>query len=640
MIDEQLCQACGRPAEAIYGRCLGCAFASDEHELPAKIGPYPILDLVGSGGMGLVYRGQQACPAREVAIKTMKDPLPDPAMRHRFLAEREIAGRFEHPNIIRVYDAGDDEDCGPYYVMEHAPRGTLAAFVAHEQLAPFAAIRLVIDVALAIEHAHDCGVLHRDLKPANILLDADLRPRVTDFGVAKRSTDREPSALGSTVVGAWPYMSPEQSAYPGCPRAFSKRTDVYGLGAILFELLEGRPPNTASSQRELHTWFGSESQTLRLVAAQATGFELEAVCLKALAPDQDKRYPSAAAFADDLRAVLGNRKTAATPVGWRGQLLTFAARHERLLLFLVTLLLGTGLAVSSVDSMFQRQAIKRDAELVQRVNKQARTIEMIFRRMGSTVRQVAVDPASRRILERGRVVNPASELAGYQVENELVSSILLFTREGRPLARIPEETPEYFGLPFADRTYLQNASKAAAQGLGTVGYVSPMFYSWRYGLLKIAFSVPIVRAPTRELLGVAVATLEVAKLAQYFEDDTVVLSAPQELTSQVGTRPERHIARIGFEQGKVSLENVQARGPQRETTGEPAGKTLYRREIAKSGYAVETEITGTKLHAIPWAIAAWVSASILLLALGALRVGNSLRMRRAVARARAKSARR
>jgi eukaryotic-like serine/threonine-protein kinase len=640
MSDAQLCASCGRAADALYGRCLGCAFASEEPELPTSVGPYPVLDLVGSGGMGLVYRGRQACPLREVAIKTMKDPLPDPAMRRRFLAEREIAGRFEHPNIIRVYDAGEDEDSGPYYVMEHAPRGTLASFIERTQLVPVAAIRLVIDVALAVQHAHECGVLHRDLKPANILLDADLRPRVTDFGVAKLSTDAGLSPLGSTVVGAWPYMSPEQAAYPGGSQAVSERTDVYGLGAILFELLEGQPPNAATSERALHAWFGSEAETLRVPAAEVMSLELEAVCLKALALDPGCRYPSAAALADDLRAVLGNRKTVATPRSpWR-RLRTFAARHERLLLILISALLSLGIAASLIDPLLQRQDIARDRESTQRVDEQAITVEHFFRSMGSTARQVAEDPVTPQILARGSITNPAPEFERYRKENRLVSSILLFTREGRPLARLPAEAPDYFETQFAGREYLHNASNAALQGLDTAAYVSATFYSWRHGLLKIAFSVPIVDPKTRELRGIAVATLEVSQLAPYFTDENIVLSAPQELQTSPGAagpvQGERHVARIGFGQGRPRSIGPVLTGAAKGSSA--AGKTLYRREIGQSGYAVETEISGTELHAVTWAVAVWVTASVLLFALGCLRITNSLRTRAALARVRARGA--
>jgi serine/threonine-protein kinase len=248
-----------------------------------------------------------------VALKMiLAGELASPADRARFQAEaRAVAELDEHPNIVTVYEVGEI-DGQPFFSMQYLEGITLAALAALGPLPPGEAAHILAPIARAIHHAHQHGILHRDLKPSNILFGSQCQPHVTDFGLAKRVSDASLTQRGA-IIGTPSYMAPEQAA--GSRGSLSRATDVYSLGAILYELLTGRPPFRAASPVDtLMLVLEQEPVPPRLLNPKVDR-ELEMICLKCLQKPADLRYATAAQLADDLEAFLQGEPTSARPSG-------------------------------------------------------------------------------------------------------------------------------------------------------------------------------------------------------------------------------------------------------------------------------------------------------------------------------------
>jgi serine/threonine-protein kinase len=275
--------------------------------LPRSFGDYELLEELGRGGMGVVYRAWHRHLQRTVALKmVLHGELATPADLARFEAEARAAAHLEHPHIVPVYGAGEC-DGQAYFSMRLVEGQTLAALLARGPLRPQDAARLLATVCRAVQYAHDHGILHRDLKPSNVLLDSVGQPFVTDFGLAKRApgtagtTAGAPTASG-TILGTPAYMAPEQvSGRRGVP---SPASDVYSLGVILYEMLTGRPPFQAASPVDTLLLVLDQDPVRPRLLNPKVDSDLELICLKCLQKAPDLRYPSAAALADDLEAFL------------------------------------------------------------------------------------------------------------------------------------------------------------------------------------------------------------------------------------------------------------------------------------------------------------------------------------------------
>jgi len=267
-------------------------------ELPRPFGQYELLSEIGRGGMGVVYKARQVGLDRTVAIKMiLASHLASSEHVRRFHAEAKAAARVEHSNIVHIHDVGQIHG-QHYFAMEYVEGESLAQRIAREPVDLDTAVRLLATVARAVDHLHQQGIVHRDLKPLNILLDAAAQPHVTDFGLAKVFTpDSEITATG-VIAGSPPYMAPEQAA--GRSSDVGPATDIYSLGAILYELLTGRPPFRRENPLDTLMEVLSREPILprRLNPRVPRGLEL--ICLKCLAKSPGDRYPSAGALADDL----------------------------------------------------------------------------------------------------------------------------------------------------------------------------------------------------------------------------------------------------------------------------------------------------------------------------------------------------
>jgi eukaryotic-like serine/threonine-protein kinase len=279
---------------------LGAAAAA---EAPGSVfGDFELLGEVGRGGMGVVYRARQTDLGRVVALKMLlPGSLATAEELERFRTEAEATARLRHPNIVAVHAVGC-LDGRPFYSMDFVDGPSLAQRLGGDPLPERTAARYAVTLARAIHHAHEHGILHRDLKPSNVLLDGRDEPHVTDFGLAKRlGIDRGQTRTGA-VLGTPSYMAPEQAA--GKVRELGPACDVYGLGAVLYELLTGRPPFRSETPLDtLMQVMERDPAPPRLLNAKVS-HDLETICLKCLEKDPARRYPTAAALADDLERFL------------------------------------------------------------------------------------------------------------------------------------------------------------------------------------------------------------------------------------------------------------------------------------------------------------------------------------------------
>jgi WD40 repeat protein len=275
--------------------------------------------------MGVVYQAQQTALGRTVALKMiLAGAHAGTEERRRFQAEAEAAARLQHPNIVQVYEVGEAGGL-PYFSLEFCPGGSLADRLRGEPLPPMEAARLTETLARAVQAAHLAGVVHRDLKPANVLLAADGTPKVSDFGLAKR-LDGQPGRTGTgAVLGTPSYMAPEQAG--GKSKEIGPAADVYALGAILYELLTGRPPFRAANPLDTLLLVVSEEPVPPSRLQPGVPRDLEAVVLKCLEKDPARRYPSAEELAEELRRFGAGEPVRARPVSSAERATRWARRH-------------------------------------------------------------------------------------------------------------------------------------------------------------------------------------------------------------------------------------------------------------------------------------------------------------------------
>jgi WD40 repeat protein len=323
------------PADAPGGLCLKCVFDhmlsgwSDEPQPqpaeggddaaagPKYLGDYELLEEMARGGMGVVFRARQLSLNRLVAVKLiLAGELASAASVERFYAEAELAAGLDHPNIVPIYEVG--EHAGQHFFSMKLIEGrSLDVAAAEEPLSPQRSAQLMVLLARAVHYAHQHGVLHRDIKPKNILLDADGQPHLTDFGLAKSLEQEGGLTRTLAVIGTPSYMSPEQAA--GETKRLTTAADVYGLGAVLYELLAGAPPFAGASTMETVRLVLEKEPRHPSVLRRSIPRELETICLKCLEKRPASRYGSAEALADDLQRWLEHKPILAhptTPAQW------------------------------------------------------------------------------------------------------------------------------------------------------------------------------------------------------------------------------------------------------------------------------------------------------------------------------------
>ncbi|HUY32399.1 MAG TPA: serine/threonine-protein kinase [Pirellulales bacterium] len=294
---------------------------------PLRFGDYELLGELGRGGMGVVFKARQKSLGRTVALKMiLASQLASADQVRRFAAEAKAAAGLRHSHIVRLLDSGEVGG-QPYLAMDYIEGDNLSALTARGPLDPQTAARLVVSLAQAVDYLHRQGVIHRDLKPSNVLLDADGQPYVTDFGLAKLRDANEGLTGTGVVAGTPSYMAPEQAAGKG---GVTPLADVYSLGAVLYELLTGRPPFVGESPIDVLIQVLEREPTQPRQLNPSVPRSLATVCLRCLEKAPGNRYASAAALADDLERYLKGDLVEARAAGVWQRLRRWARREPAL----------------------------------------------------------------------------------------------------------------------------------------------------------------------------------------------------------------------------------------------------------------------------------------------------------------------
>src|SRR6058998_1795135 len=278
-----------------------------------ELGDYELLEEVGRGGQGVVFRARQKSLNRTVALKVISlGQWASETHLKRFRREAEAAASLDNPGIVPIYEVGErDGSC--YFSMQFIEGGQLDEVVRREPMAIRRAVELIAKVARTVHYAHEHGILHRDIKPGNILLDGKNEPHLTDFGLARLIETESTVTRTMEVLGTPSYMAPEQAV--GNNDAVSSVTDVYGLGAVLYQLLTGQPPFAGGTTYEtIKLLLDTEPRQPRLLNPKIDR-DLSTICLKCLEKDPKRRYTSALALAEDLERWLKHEPIQARHTG-------------------------------------------------------------------------------------------------------------------------------------------------------------------------------------------------------------------------------------------------------------------------------------------------------------------------------------
>ncbi len=350
-----------RPGQAAHG----------ESKLVKYFGDYELLDVIARGGMGIVYRARQVSLNRIVALKMiLSGEFASKQEVDRFYSEAKAAALLDHPGIVPIYEVGEHE-CKHFFSMTYVEGSSLAAKLNDGPLEPIQAAKTILVVSQAVHYAHEQGVIHRDLKPSNILLDTQGRPRVTDFGLAKRLTEDTGMTVSGQVLGTPSYMPPEQAA--GQINTIGPASDVYALGAVLYSLTTGRPPfQSASSIDTLRQVVEKEPVAPRQLNS-AIPRDLETIILKCLEKSLPRRYSSAKLLSDELQRFVEGRPIIARPIGRVAKVSRWCRRQPMVasLVTFVFLLLCT-LAVGSSWAYLRELSLGNDLKVSLGLEKKAK----------------------------------------------------------------------------------------------------------------------------------------------------------------------------------------------------------------------------------------------------------------------------
>jgi TolB-like protein/tRNA A-37 threonylcarbamoyl transferase component Bud32 len=343
------CDKCGATTRLDTGICVNCLLrqglqGSDEVsqafyqsvlaevDAPHKswfLGNYEILEQIGCGGMGVIYRARQRHSRRIVAVKRVLSYRADShEALERFRREAQAVASLDHPNILPIYEVSESEDGLPFFSMKFAENGSLQENAPSLRNAPRRCVQLMAKVARAVEYAHSRGVLHRDIKPGNILLNDRSEPLVSDFGLAKLLDGNNDLTRSLTTFGTAGFIAPEQAGHAAID--FAPVADVYSLGAVLFNVLAGRPPFLGPNPVSVICQ-ASETQAPKLRSlAPSLDRDLETICARCLERDPKARYQSAGDLAADLERWLGGRPILARPVSPPARIWRWSQRNPKL----------------------------------------------------------------------------------------------------------------------------------------------------------------------------------------------------------------------------------------------------------------------------------------------------------------------
>ncbi len=339
-----------------------------------SIGNYDLLAELGRGGMGIVHKAQDRRLGRLVALKViLAGGHAGSKERQRFQIEVEATAKLQHPNIVQVYEVGE-EGGRPFMAMEYCPGGSLEDQIRDQPQPPREAAQLIATLADALHQAHQAGIVHRDVKPANVLLAANGAPKLADFGLAKSLNDEDGLTQTGAIMGSLGYMAPEQAL--GRTRDATPATDVYSLGALLYKLLTGRPPFQGPNQLETINSIAAADPVSIQVLQRRVPQDLVTICHKCLEKSPARRYATAAALADDLRRFLADEPIQARPLATVERAWRWAKRHPG-----PTFVLLAGVAMLLLVAVCLAWSSYRTYRLMAEVNEVQRPLQQLSGRI-------------------------------------------------------------------------------------------------------------------------------------------------------------------------------------------------------------------------------------------------------------------
>jgi eukaryotic-like serine/threonine-protein kinase len=428
MTAEEKCPSCGAKLsaddmEGLCPKCLGrLAFSSEprERELPElrRLGDYELLEEIARGGMGVVYRARQLSLNRIVAVKVvLAGPFSSREFVRRFQTEAEATAALQHPNIVAIHEVGE-RDGTHFLAMEYVEGQSFSGLVREQPLRARRAAGYLHTIALAVQHAHERGVLHRDLKPSNILLDAFDQPRVTDFGLAKLLERDAELTLPGSVLGSPNFIPPEQA--DGRFAEIGPHSDVYSLGAILYQLLTGRPPFQGETMQEILRQVQGAPPVPPRKLNPSMPPDLQTICLKCLQKEPARRYSSARELAEDLELFLAGKPIRARPVSFVEAAWLWCKRHPALVALWIALHLALASGLAGILYEWHRSDVHAQGEMQQRLRaeRNAATTRLNLYAadvaLAAHVMQEGDFGRARRTLDRLRPLAGETDLRGFE----------------------------------------------------------------------------------------------------------------------------------------------------------------------------------------------------------------------------------
>lgn len=398
------------------GYCPACVAAmalaeeEQEGETPiASLGDYELISELGRGGMGVVYLARQTSLNRRVALKLLPSgSLAGNESIQRFRRESELAASLRHPNIVPIFEAGQCEG-EMFYSMELILGGSLADWRDGKSQQPRDAAKLLHTLALAVEYAHQHGILHRDLKPANVLIDEDGQPKVADFGLARALDATGDLTLGTRSFGSPAYMAPELIRDP---HAATPASDVYSLGAICYFLISGRPPFVSASLEELLRQVRECEPAAPRVLDPSIPRDLQKICLKAVDKSPAKRYPTARELAADLHRFLEGRPVLARPTGRLMKCYRLARRSPWLTAAISTTAISVAVGVAGI-AWYAKLAGERAADAARNATDLRLNLYASDLATASVALRRGDSPLADQVLSRWMLPAPGPDLRGF-----------------------------------------------------------------------------------------------------------------------------------------------------------------------------------------------------------------------------------